>query len=96
MVRCSYALLTFQGEGKVHMKTKHGGNHRTLGAHVPESLWQSLHFLAEKDETSCSVLVRCAVEQYLARRKIAVVTYEQLVGENEMDWRGGDNARDNA
>ena len=55
--------------------------HRTLGAHVPEALWQTVQYQAMVDELSASEFVRRALVEHLNNRGIVIATYEQIVGQ---------------
>lgn len=58
--------------------------HRTLGSHVSEALWQTVHYQAMVDEMSTSDFVRKAVQEHLERRGIVIATYEQIVGQTKL------------
>jgi hypothetical protein len=58
--------------------------HRTIGAHVSEALWQTVCYLAATDEMSVSDLTRVALMDYLESRGVPIATYEQIVGQAEI------------
>jgi hypothetical protein len=62
--------------------------HRTIGAHVSEALWQTVCYQAILDEMSVSDLTRVALVCYLESRGIEIGTYEQIVGQAELQLEG--------